>query len=199
MFLIILFMLIFGTIHSLTARHSTKEKVRAMLGERLYEGWYRLFYNLLSVLLLIPPFLILFTEKSPILWSVDGVVKIIFIGIQLLGMVGLLLSILQIDGLRFMGLTQLSAYLQNKALPLPLEPLQTQGVYALVRHPLYLFSMIVLWFMPEVSANYFVIALSISIYFIIGSIFEENQMLRYYGQSYQDYRRKVPRLLPFYR
>jgi len=73
-----------------------------------------------------------------------------------------------IDLLRFFGLRQIIAYFKGDKLPLPDEPLTLKGVYALVRHPLYLFTLMFLWFNPAMTAGGLGLVMGAALYFISG-------------------------------
>ncbi|MFW5772948.1 MAG: methyltransferase family protein, partial [Phototrophicaceae bacterium] len=115
---------------------------------------------------------------------------------QALGLVGFVLALAKIDQGRFAGTRQLRAYLNHEPLPLPPESLQTGGVYGWVRHPLYLFSMMVIWPVTTMTEAYLGFCIATTIYFLAGSYFEERRMLREFGQPYRDYQARVPWLLP---
>jgi len=195
--LMILAMGVFGILHSILARLSVKTWLRARVGERAFEGFYRLGYNALSVITFLPVVAVLFLVPGPTVWQVSGIGAWVLRLLQLVGLVGLTVSILQIDGWRFLGVSQLVAYFEGKPLPLPDEPLITSGVYGLVRHPLYLFSLMVLWFTPSMQLAGLAFAVTATVYFVVGSLFEERTMAALFGQPYLDYQQRVPWLFPF--
>ena len=193
----LLVMLAYGVIHSLLAGQTSKQTAKQLLGDRLYHGVYRLVYNMLAGLLLIPAAYLLLFQPGATVWEVSGPIQIAFRAVQLIGLIGLLISLVQIDLGQFTGLSQLRAYLQGIPLPLPAEPLQTGGVYAFVRHPLYLFSLLVIWFMPAMSESLLAFNIGATVYFILGSLLEEQRLTRVFGQEYVAYQKKVGWLIPF--
>jgi protein-S-isoprenylcysteine O-methyltransferase Ste14 len=98
---------------------------------------------------------------------------------------------LQTSPLRFAGLAHLltPGSLED-------EPLQLHGFYCYVRHPLYLFSLILIWLIPLMTVNVLTLNALITLYVYVGSVFEENKLLVQFGHAYDHYRRHVPRLLP---
>jgi protein-S-isoprenylcysteine O-methyltransferase Ste14 len=46
------------------------------------------------------------------------------------------------------------------------------------------------------TLNRLALAVGVHVYFWIGSIFEERKLVREFGDTYRDYQRRVPRLLP---
>jgi protein-S-isoprenylcysteine O-methyltransferase Ste14 len=71
-------------------------------------------------------------------------------------------------------------------------------LYRLVRHPLYTFSLLVLWLNPVVSQNSLAFYLGATLYIVIGAYFEERKLLREFGEAYADYMRRTPMLIPFF-
>lgn len=197
--LMVFAMALFSIVHSILARLPIKAWVGRRMGKRAYEGLYRLGYNALAGITFLPVLYILFFMPGGRVWSFDGLAALPFRLLQLTGIIGLTISLLQIDLGRFIGTRQMRAYLNGDPLPLPPEPLKTNGVYGLVRHPLYLFSLLVLWFTPNMTSTALVFVITATIYFVLGSILEERTMVKLFGQTYQQYQQRVPWLVPFVR
>lgn len=194
---IILALLLYGALHSLTAALRVKAIFVTLIGQRAYLGWYRLFYNSISAITLLPVLALIVTEPGENVWMIDGPPALLFRALQLVGVLGVLISFLQIDALRFAGLRQAFAYVNGDPLPLPSEPLSRGGVYALVRHPLYFFSMLFLWFEPNMSAAWLGFCIGSTLYFVLGSLLEERKMRRAFGEEYAAYQRQVAWMIPF--
>ncbi|MGJ3241002.1 MAG: methyltransferase family protein [Anaerolineae bacterium] len=197
MLIILLWMLGFALLHSIMADKRVKAWVGQYLGERFRHGWYRLLYNIIALLSLIPVFWYMLS-RAEVLYSVPQSVALVFRGIQAVGLIGLMISLLQIDWLRFAGLRQAFAYLRGDSLPLATEQLKTDGIYAFVRHPLYLFSLLVLWFTPTLTDTGLFFNIATTLYFVAGSVIEERRMIDYYGEEYMTYQERVPWLIPFF-
>lgn len=190
-------LIFFGIAHSLLAAIGIKAFFVTLMGQRAYLGLYRLFYNTLSGILFAPILLWLAAEPGEIVWQVGGLLTPLFLIVQGIGIGGLLISFVQIDGSRFLGLRQLSAYMNAEPLPLPPETMSLRGVYGFVRHPLYLFSMFFIWFPPIMSASMLGLALGSTLYFVLGSLLEERKLLRQFGETYRHYQKEVPWMIPF--
>jgi protein-S-isoprenylcysteine O-methyltransferase Ste14 len=102
--------------------------------------------------------------------------------------------VLQTDTLSFIGLRQL--FQDPETTP---AQLVTHGLYGYVRHPLYSAGLMVLWFTPQVSLNLLTVFVVLTVYLIVGALFEERKLLREFGQSYANYRARTPMLIPFLR
>ena len=194
---VILALLLYGALHSLTAAIRVKAIFVTLMGERAYLGWYRLFYNSISAITLLPVLALIVAEPGEAIWTIDGPLAILFRALQLAGVLGVLISFLQIDWMRFAGLRQALAHLNGDPLPLPPEPLSREGVYRLVRHPLYFFSMMFLWFEPNMSAAWLGFCIGSTLYFVLGSLLEERKMRRAFGEEYAAYQRQVAWMIPY--
>ncbi|MBN2472191.1 MAG: DUF1295 domain-containing protein [Anaerolineae bacterium] len=188
----LLAILLYGILHSFLAASNAKGWVREQIGARRYEGFYRLFYNVISAILFVPVILAVVATPARIVWRVPMPWAAIMLGVQLVGLVALIAAVLQADPLRFAGLKQALAYLRGDPLPLPPEPLQQNGFYGFVRHPLYLFSMLVLWPTPVMTDTFLAFTLGATAYFIAGSLLEERRLMAEFGSTYRHYRRQVP-------
>ncbi len=186
--------------HSLTASRRVKQWVQQRFGARLYDGFYRLAYNAVSVITIAPLLYLLLTRApATVLWRVRAPWSLLLLAVQAVGLAGLALSLWQTDVWHFLGLRQALRYLQGEAQPDAPAPFVRTGAYGLVRHPLYFFSMLVLWFTPLMTAATLLFNLLASLYFWIGSLHEERRLQREFGAAYGQYRREVPAFLPRFR
>ena len=197
MFLFLTLFVLWAVVHSVTASRQFKEMVRHRMGARAYDGIYRLLYNLVAVVTLLPV-LIVGSVALPhtILWELSRPFNLLFVGIQLIGLAGLLISLLQTDVMRFAGLGQFVRYLKDEAELNPDPVLVTGGTYRIVRHPLYFFSLLVLWFVPIMTISLLFFNVAATVYFWVGSGYEERRLSAAFGERYDEYRKSVPRLLP---
>lgn len=195
MLIIIIWMLGFAALHSLTADHRVKAAFARLFGERVYHGWYRILYNLFAAVLLVPVSL-LWLPGGQVIWQVTGVLQVVFVCLSLVGLLGAGMSLLQIDSGQFAGIAQALAYVRGDELPLAVQPLTTGGLYRLVRHPLYFFSLLAMWFVPTMTTHLLAFNLMATLYFIIGSLIEERRMARAFGEEYAQYRKRVAWLVP---
>ncbi len=186
----------FALVHSLMAGVGLKGYLQKVVGVRVVEGWYRLAYNMVAVVTLLPALALMMLLPDRVIYSFGMPWALAVLGVQFLGTGGLLATLLLTDLPRFIGLSQVVAFLSGQPLPLPEQPLQQRGVYALVRHPLYLFSLLVIWFTPVMTANILAFNIGATLYVLVGSLVEEKRLERVYGETYRLYRQRVPWLFP---
>jgi len=75
---------------------------------------------------------------------------------------------------------------------------RTPAAYRFVRHPIYTGWLIILWAAPVMTVSHLVIAAGLTLYIVLGVRFEERDLQRRIPY-YEQYRRKVPMLLPSWR
>lgn len=114
---------------------------------------------------------------------------------QVAGLLVFLTALRSYDGARFMGLDALSRTTAARTAEAP-EPLQTGGINAYVRHPLYLAGLLLLWGSAG-SPLMLATAVWATMYLVIGAVFEERKLSRLYGAAYDRYRARVPMMLPW--
>lgn len=190
----------YGAVHSLLAAQRAKALAARLLGEPGRRG-YRLAYNALAVVTLLPILALPARDPGPWLyvfpWPWAGL-ALLGQGLALLGMIA---ALWQTDLPRFLGLRQAlgnSEAATARAGPPP-PRLVVNGLYRRVRHPLYSFALVFLWLTPLMTTSLLALYFGLSAYLVVGSIFEEKRMVAKFGQAYRAYQRRVPRLVPFVR
>jgi protein-S-isoprenylcysteine O-methyltransferase Ste14 len=189
---------VWAFVHSLTAGPRAKQAFRARFGDRAYHGLYRLLYNLFSLITFLLVMVVLAAiVPDRLLYSVPLPYRLINFAIQGIGIAGLLYSLWQTDVLSFAGVRQLWRYVRDEEIVEPPAQFITTGTYGLVRHPLYLFSMLFLWANPDMTLQSLVLYIYASIYFYVGSLYEERRLAAEFGDAYTAYSQRVPSFLPF--
>jgi protein-S-isoprenylcysteine O-methyltransferase Ste14 len=74
--------------------------------------------------------------------------------------------------------------------------LTIRGPYRWVRHPLYLFSLIIIWCGPIFTLDRLLHNLLWSAWIVVGAGLEERDLVACFGDAYHAYRQSVPMLLP---
>jgi protein-S-isoprenylcysteine O-methyltransferase Ste14 len=77
--------------------------------------------------------------------------------------------------------------------------LAIRGAYRYVRHPLYLFVLLLIWSAPQMSADRLLFNVLWTAWIVIGARLEERDLVGEFGDAYRDYQRRVPMLVPWRR
>jgi protein-S-isoprenylcysteine O-methyltransferase Ste14 len=201
--LILVSMAGFGVVHSWLASPAVKTTARRVFGDRHSRGWYRLLYNGFAVISLLPALALVIALPDRELYRIQPPLWYAALGAQVLAGLGMAYSLFQFDALHFTGLRQWIGWLNgievHSESDTSASRLVVDGLHRYVRHPLYTTSLIVLWLVSPMTVNRLAFVVGITIYFYIGSVFEERKLVAEFGQAYRDYQRRVPRLVPNFR
>ncbi|HEY2753734.1 methanethiol S-methyltransferase [Phenylobacterium sp.] len=151
-------------------------------------------YVLVSSLLLVG-FFVLWEPIGGVVWQVpDGPRRLAVIGLYLFGWALLLYATFLIDHFDLFGLTQVWRRMTDQSYRAP--KFHTPGLYRLVRHPLYVGWLIIFWAAPVMTVAHLIFAVMTTAYILIAIQFEERDLVTAFGQTYLDYRRRTPMLVP---
>ncbi len=188
MFWLIFIIALWGIVHSLLASLRFKDFLCRILGSGFMK-FYRLFYNIFAVISITPVFYLMLALPDKTLYQVPSPWNYLMRVGQLISVFFLLAAVMQTDLLSFVGLRQFMA--EEKK-----SDLIVSGLYRFVRHPLYTFSLLILWLSPSMTINSFIVYAALTIYVLIGIIFEERKLSREFGQAYANYKSVTPMLIP---
>ena len=181
---------LFGFFHSLMAR----QRFKAWWTKIVSPDAERSTYVLQSALFL--SFAMWQWRPMPeVIWQVGGGAEAAFYALFTLGIALVLLSTFLIDHFELFGLRQIWSANTGREMPKPV--FRTPFLYRVVRHPMQLGVMILLFATPLMTAGHLLFALSMTLYILIGLYFEERSLVREFGEVYRDYQRRVPMLVPF--
>jgi protein-S-isoprenylcysteine O-methyltransferase Ste14 len=180
----------YGFLHSLTASPAVKRLARGLLGSA-YQRGYRLLYNSISVISFIPVLIVARLNAGSTLYQLGLPWTLVTTAIQLAGLLVLGLGLVQTGPFTFLGLRQLLGGEQRND-----QQLVISGLYRWVRHPLYTGGLLFIWATPLMTTGILALNLGLSLYIVIGSVFEEARLVSEFGDRYRKYQQDVPRLFP---
>ena len=181
---------LFAVQHSVMARPAFKRWWTRIVPEAAERSTY----VLLSSLALIAMF-VYWQPLGGAVWSVTSpVAKAVLYGAFAFGWALVLVSTFLINHFDLFGLRQVWLELLGK----PYRPLQfgTPLFYRYVRHPLYLGWFFAFWATPTMTVTHLVFAIATTAYILIAIQLEERDLVDAHPE-YEDYRRRVPMLVPF--
>lgn len=173
---------IWGIVHSILASSFAKD----MIGNA---NFYRLGYNIFAAISFAPILYLMKTLPDQLAYQVPAPWSVVMFGGQVFAALMLLTAFLQTDSLSFVGLRQL--FETEKS-----GQLVTRGLYRVVRHPLYTFGLLFVWLTSTATLNSLTVYIGATIYTLAGAYFEERKLLREFGASYVEYKKKTPMLIP---
>jgi protein-S-isoprenylcysteine O-methyltransferase Ste14 len=77
------------------------------------------------------------------------------------------------------------------------SPFAVRGPYRWVRHPQYFFSLVLIWWYPDLTADRLLFNVILTVWIVLGTILEERDLVREFGDDYATYQRHVPILVPW--
>ena len=76
-------------------------------------------------------------------------------------------------------------------------PFVVRGPYRWVRHPLYLFLILMIWSYPDLTADRLLFNVLWTLWMVVGTVLEERDLVASFGDAYRTYQREVPMLIPY--
>jgi len=175
--------------HSGMVRKSFQRRLEAILPGHYHSALYAISSGTMLLMLLLfwqPSHFTLVSAHGPFRWLLRGCY---FAGI--LGFVWGVRALGSFDGF---GIGPLKSAMGRKT---PKEtPFVIRGPYRWVRHPLYAFTLVLLWSYPDLTADRLLLNVMWTVWIFIGAHFEERDLVSTFGESYGAYQRQVPMLLP---
>jgi len=127
-------------------------------------------------------------------WHVHGMAAVVLWTWCAAGWVLAISATFAVDHLELTGLRQ-GGWASPRELVTTSE-LQVGGLHAIVRHPLMTGLVLAFWATPHMGASHLLFALTWTAYIAVGVRFEERDLRRSFGASYDAYAARVPALVP---
>ena len=180
---------VFALHHSVFARTGIKQLVKRWTSPALERSVYSLVASALFVIVC------WWWQPVPgMAWQLDGGWRWLGYGVQVAGIVVTFVGARALDVLDLAGVRQVMSV--GGAKPF-MAALKTDGVYGLVRHPLYFGWTLLVFGAPEMTATRLVFAVISTLYLVVAIPFEERSLIETFGPDYASYQRKVRwRMIP---
>jgi protein-S-isoprenylcysteine O-methyltransferase Ste14 len=185
-----LLLLLFALQHSLMARPAFKEALTRFIPAAAERSTYVLSSSVLLIALYV-----FWQPIGGVIWNVtDPVIRNVINVVFGLGFALVFVATLLINHFDLFGLRQVALYLAGK--PYTYLEFRTPLFYRYVRHPLYVGWLVAFWATPTMTGAHFVFALLTSAYILTAIRWEERDLVIVHGSQYQDYQKRVPKLIP---
>jgi len=177
-------------------QHSTmiRKSFRKRLVQLIPEGYSGVLYTIASSIVLL--LLIVFWQESAYSLAMPhNVVRWFSRTLYFLSIAGFFWGVKALGFFDPFGLKAILDHLRGPR-PIPLS-LTVRGPYRWVRHPLYLFVLLMIWSCPHLTADRLLFNVLCTAWIIVGTLLEERDLVAYFGDAYRHYQSKVPMLIPW--
>lgn len=162
-----------------------------------YFAFYRIVYVILSFILLVPVLYYTRLWASPVIFEYGTVISVIRYGLMATGALIFIKAFLfDYDFLTFAGIRQILQFRRPVRQAPPV--LKNTGLLGLVRHPLYLGVILIIWSNTHRLSD-IVVNTVLTAYIFIGIILEEKKLVLEFGDAYRQYQKEIPMIVPFLR
>ena len=181
--------LVFFIQHSGMIRHSFQQWTARFMDEK-YNG--ALFTIVSSVALL--AVVLLWQESSYTLGSAQGAFRWVLRVAFVTSFVGFNWGIRCLGSFDTFGVRSIRRSLRGHNTKPPV--FMVAGPYRWVRHPLYLFVIIMIWSSPNLTLDRLLFNVLWTAWIVIGAVLEERDLVDQFGDDYRSYQKDVPMLIP---
>ncbi len=175
--------------HSTLVRPGIKRRYAKFIPEEYYSAFYGLTSSIALLLVLV------FWQKSPTMASADGIVYWILRGLFCICLAGFFWGVKSLGSFDALGVKRLMRYISNR--PGKQQKIMAKGPYGWVRHPLYLFLIVMIWSCPVLTLDRLLFNILWTIWIVIGTYLEDRDLHREFGSQYHEYGARVPMLIPY--
>lgn len=139
--------------------------------------------------------LIVFWQRSDtILFEADGLFRSILRVVFFLSILGIFWGLWALRSIDMFGLNPILKHIRGMSIPD--SPFRIRGPYRWVRHPLYLFMIVLFWSCPVLTTDRLLFNILWTIWVVVETVLEEKDLTDDFEDAYRDYQAKVPMLLP---
>ena len=190
---IALLWILWCALHSALITKTVTDYAKRKLGSQY--RFYRLFFNIISLITFAPLLFYSISHKGPLLFHWEGPLLIIKYFLLLTGLFLFAAGARHYSMSQFIGIHQIKTGQTDHTLS-AYDTFDTTGILGVIRHPWYTGGIMVIW-----ASDIYLLSLLnntiLSIYFVIGTLFEERKLIIEFGDVYREYQKNVSMLVPY--
>jgi protein-S-isoprenylcysteine O-methyltransferase Ste14 len=176
--------------HSILVRPAIKHRFAKLIPEEYYSAFYGLTSGIALLLVLV------FWQKAPtLIASANDFMFWLLRALFCLSLAGFFWGGKTLGSFDVLGVKRLVRYISNK--PGKQQQIMAKGPYGWVRHPLYLFLIVMIWSCPVLTLDRLLFNILWTIWIVIGTYLEDRDLHREFGSQYHEYSARVPMLIPY--
>ena len=156
--------------------------------------YYRLFYNVVALALLIPVVLYSYSIRQTPFFTWEGYLLPVRFLLLAAGLFFFYAGARQYDMSTFLGLKQINESITHNLINKSGQ-LNSSGILGVVRHPFYAATFPLIW-ATNLDVTFLIVNCILSIYVIIGTFLEEKKLVQEFGDEYRAYQDRVSMLFP---
>jgi protein-S-isoprenylcysteine O-methyltransferase Ste14 len=175
--------------HSGMTRRSFRRWASQFIEEKYQGALYTISSSVLLILIAV-----FWQQSSYTLVSAQGALRWLLRGVFYLSCAGIVWGLWSLDKFDAFGLDSLRNPVHGATAAQ--TRLLVRGPYRWVRHPLYFFCLLMIWFCPDLTADRLLFNILWTGWIVVGTVLEERDLAESFGGEYRSYQRQVPMLLP---
>ena len=171
-----------------------RQELSARLAAFLPAHYHRAFYTFVSSAVLTAVVILWQPAREPLL-ELQGALRWVARGVFLLGLAGFAWGVGALQSFDAFGGTDIKSHCEGRR-PEP-QRFAISGPYRWTRHPLYFFSLLLIWSCPDLTTDRLFFNVLWTTWIYVGTVLEERDLVAEFGDAYRRYQRSVPRLIPW--
>jgi len=187
---VVLVWVLWCTLHSALISITVTEFAKKKLGGSF--RFYRLFYNVVSLVTLIPLVYYSHMLREAPVFRWEGPLVIVQVFLLVVSIYLFVSGGKHYSWARFLGISQVKA---GSSLA-DSSTFVVSGIHRIIRHPWYLGGILIVW-AQDMSVSTILINMVIGVYFMIGAVLEERKLVIEFGEKYREYQQSVSMLFPW--
>ncbi len=176
--------------HSILIRSGVRRRFAPFIPDAYYPG----FYGLSSGIALFAVMILWQSVQTPVAVA-GGIVNWILRGLFFLCLAGFYWGVKSLGSFDALGVKPLMRHITQRHEKL--QEIIVKGPYRWVRHPLYLLVIILFWLCPGLTPDRLLFNLLWTLWIVVGTVLEDRDLHREFGNRYLEYSSRVPMLIPY--